>query len=168
MSGGLPVIRTVGSAALILAAVAGSARAQSGGDIPLDTFRPAMDSRGYLTVNASQVLGHKELSFGLGSLEWGYKMLGFGDEDACDSTSGGACYQIKNMVTATLIGAFGLKAGPAELEFGVSVPFVIMDGDRDPNSLGADPNSGNDDQEFKLSGQGIGSIGLHFKTRFIK
>jgi hypothetical protein len=140
--------------------------AAQGGDIPLDTFRPAMDSRGYLTVNASQVLGHKELSFGLGALDWGYKMLGFGDKDACDSSTGTACYQINNMVTATLIGAFGLRAGPAELEFGVSVPFVIMDGDRGPNDLGA--SGPNDDKQFKISGQGLGSIGLHFKTRFIK
>src|SRR5690606_26348887 len=99
--------------------------AQGGGDIPLDTFRPAMDSRGYLTVNASQVLGHKELSFGIGALDWGYKMLGFGDQDTCGASSGAPCYQINNMVTATLIGAFGVKAGPLELEFGASVPFVI-------------------------------------------
>ncbi len=160
------MIRTVGTAALILAALSAPVAAQQGGDIPLDTFRPAMDSRGYLTVNASQVLGHKELSFGLGSLDWGTKMLGFGDNSACDSSSGTACYRINNMVTATLIGAFGLKAGPAELEFGVSVPFVIMDGDRGPDNLG-DPGTPNDDQQFKLSGQGVGSIGLHFKTRFI-
>jgi outer membrane protein OmpA-like peptidoglycan-associated protein len=140
---------------------------EAAGNIPLDTFRPAMDSRGYLTVNASQVLGHKELSFGLGSLDWGYKMLGLGDKDACDSGSGPPCYQINNMVTATLIAAFGLKLGPAELEFGASVPFVIMGGDRGPNSLG-DPGTPNDDMEYKLDGQGIGNLGLHFKTRFLK
>ncbi len=152
---------------MLLAAVAPAA-AETGGDVPLDTFKPAMDSRGYLTVNASQVLGHKELSFGLGSLDWGHKMLQLGDDGTCDATTGTTnCYAINNMITATLIGAFGLKAGPAELEFGVSVPFVIMDGDRGPNSLGADPGP-NDDEEFKLSGQGIGSLGLHFKTRFLK
>jgi len=164
------VKRTIGIAALMLGAVVlppRMAAAQSGGDVPLDTFKPAMDSRGYLTVNASQVLGHKELSFGLGSLDWGYKMLQLGDPDTCDQNSGSPCYSINNMITATLIGAFGVKAGPAELEFGVSVPFVIVDGDRGPNSLG-DPSTPNDDEEFKLSGQGVGSIGLHFKTRFLK
>src|ERR1043165_2450492 len=121
MSGGLPVMRLLGSAALVLAlgGVGSTAHAQNkaAGDVPLDTFRPAIDSRGYLTVNASQVLGHKELSFGLGALDWGYKMLGFGDEDACSAGTGQPCYQITNMVTATLIAAFGLKLGPAELEF---------------------------------------------------
>jgi OmpA-OmpF porin, OOP family len=150
----------------MLAALSAPVAAQ-GGNIPLDTFRPAMDSRGYLTVNASQVLGHKELSFGIGALDWGYKMLGFGDEDACGSTTGGACYSIDNIITATLIGAFGVKAGPLELEFGVSVPFVILNGDRGPDTLG-DPATPNDDEAYKISGQGIGSIGLHFKTRFLK
>src|SRR5436190_15604952 len=106
MSGGL-VKRHFGSLALMLALVAPVA-AQPAGDVPLDTFKPAMDSRGYLTVNASQVLGNKEFSFGLGSLDWGYKMIGFGDSGSCDSNSGGSpCYSVDNMVTATLIAAFG-------------------------------------------------------------
>src|SRR5690242_20711647 len=171
MSGGLPVMRVLGSAALMLALSVSTVRAQNaGGDVPLDTFKPAMDSRGYLTVNASQVLGNKEFSFGLGSLDWGYKMLGFGDSGSCDSNSGGSpCYSVDNMVTATLIAAFGLKAGPAELDFGVSAPLVIMAGDRGPNSLGMDGRvGGNDDNDFKLDGQGLGNLGVHFKTRFLK
>ena len=160
------MIRSLATAALMLALVSPAQAQEAAGDIPLDTFTPAMDSRGYLTVNASQVLGHKELSFGLGALDWGYKTLGFGDQDACGSSSGMPCYQVNNMVTATLITAFGLKAGPAELEFGASVPFVIMGGDRGPNNLGAD--GPNDDMEFKLDGQGIGNLGLHLKTRFLK
>jgi OmpA-OmpF porin, OOP family len=167
MSGGL-VIRSLGTAALMLALVATPASAQeAGGNVPLDTFKPAMDSRGYLTVNASQTLGHKELSFGLGALDWGYKMLGLGDPDACSAGSGAPCYRIDNMVTATLIAAFGLRFGPAELELGASVPFVIMGGDRGPNMLG-DPQNPNDDMEYKLDGQGIGNLGLHAKTRFLK
>src|SRR6478672_4424968 len=106
MSGGLPVMRVLGSVALMLAMGVSTAHAQgAGGDVPLDTFRPAMDSRGYLTVNASQVLGHKELSFGLGSLDWGHRMLNL--------SAGGNTYDVNDMVTATLIAAFGLKAGPA-------------------------------------------------------
>src|SRR5512143_465927 len=158
MSGGLPVIRVCGSAALMLALVSTPAAAQQAGDVPLDTFHPAMDSRGYLTVNASQVLGHKELSFGLGSLDWGYKMLNF--------EGGGNTYDVNNIVTATLIAAFGLKAGPAELEFGASLPFGIVGGDRGPDFTGM-PGP-NDDKDFKLSSQGLGNIGLHFKTRFLK
>src|SRR6266540_4506898 len=31
----------------------------------LQNFRPAVDSKGYVTVNASQILGHLDFSFGL-------------------------------------------------------------------------------------------------------
>ena len=164
------------SALALTLCLTGVASAQTAaGDIQLDTFRPAMDSRGYITVNASQVLGDKELSFGLGALDWGHHLLEFNKDGSflggnCSGNSGVTpqpCYAVDNMFTATLIGAFGLHAGPAELEFGASVPIVIMSGDRGPdaNTMDTDPNN---DQLFKLSGQGIGNIGLHFKTRFLK
>ncbi len=54
----------------------GSALAQQGGNIDLQAFRPAMDSRGFITLNASQVLGHRELSFGLVT-NWGTNVLSF-------------------------------------------------------------------------------------------
>ena len=143
------------------------ASADVGGDIDLSVFRPAIDSRGYLTINASQVLGHKELSFGLGSLDWGHNLLKLGDSSTCAESSGAACYTVQNIITATIIAAFGVKAGPVELEFGASIPLRIMNGDRGPDNLG-DPANPNDDQQFKIDGQGIGAIGLHLKTRFIK
>jgi outer membrane protein OmpA-like peptidoglycan-associated protein len=146
-------------------AVSATASAQApGGNITLNTFRPAMDSRGYITVNASQTLGDKELSFGLGALDWGHHLLTFGNDGDCSKVGAAPCYSVDNILTATLIGAFGIHAGPAELEFGVSVPFVIMYGDRGPD-ITAGPNN---DMSFALSGQGIGNVGLHFKTRFIK
>jgi len=132
------------------------ARAQAG-DISVNPFHHAMDSRGYLTVNASQVLGHGDLAFGLVT-DWGYKLVSL--------ESGTSVLTIDNMVTPTLLAAAGLKIGPAELEFGVTVPFVIMSGDRGPDFDGTpDPN---DDQQFQLSGQGLGNIGINVKTRFLK
>src|SRR5262245_34445994 len=116
------LVRTirVSSAALVGAAVlsASPARGDDAGSIDLNVFRPAIDSRGYLTINASQVLGHMELSFGLGALDWGHRLLnldGNGNE-----------YSIDNIFTATLIAAFGVKAGPIELELGASAPLRLM------------------------------------------
>ncbi len=146
------------SAAFVLVATAPVA-AQQAGNLPIDTFRPAMDSRGYLTVNASQMLGHNELSFGLGSLSWGHKLLGF--------ENGTATYSVDDVITATLIAAYGLKLGPLELELGASVPLSILSGDRGPDDLGAADNP-NDDQRYQLDGQGLGNVGLHLKTRFLK
>ena len=149
-------VRTVRAAivASIVASIAGGsalAVAEPAGNIDLNVFRPAMDSRGYLTINASQVLGDKELSFGLGSLDWGHGLLKL--------NGNGNTYAIQDIISATLIGAFGLHVGPAELEFGASIPFTIMSGDRGPD-VG--------DMQYKLDGQGLGNVGLHFKTRLLK
>src|SRR5207344_2133133 len=76
-------------------------------------------------------------------------------------------YSIDNIISATLIAAFGIHAGPAELEFGASIPLTIMNGDRGPDS-GTNDTDPNNDHLFRLDGQGLGNIGLHFKTRFIK
>src|SRR4051794_14692833 len=87
----------------VLSLASSVASAQPAGNVTLDPFRPAIDSRGYLTVNASQVLGDKQLSFGLGSLDWGHHLLRL-DGD-------GKSYSIDDMVTATLIAAIGLRLG---------------------------------------------------------
>jgi outer membrane protein OmpA-like peptidoglycan-associated protein len=156
-------LSTIASALALAAACclvpAGTALAQPAGNLPIDTFRPAIDSRGYLTINASQPLGHTELSFGLGALSWGRGLLALED--------GENRYSVDNVVTATLVAAFGLHVGPAELELGASLPLSILSGDRGPDSLGP-TDSPNDDQDYKLDGQGIGNIGLHLKTRFLK
>jgi OmpA-OmpF porin, OOP family len=141
-----------------LALLSVPAAAQPAGDIQLDPFRPAVDSRGYLTINASQTLGHGEISFGLGSLSWGRKLLAF--------EAGDALYSVDNLITATLITAVGFKLGPADLQLGASLPLTILSGDRGPDDPGG-PGP-NDDRDFKLDGQGIGNIGIHLKTRFVK
>jgi OmpA-OmpF porin, OOP family len=143
----------------ILLGTAGSAAAQPAGDLQLDPFRPAIDSRGYLTINASQTLGHKEVSFGLGSLSWGHRLLEFQGDN-------GAQYLVNDVITATLIAAVGFRVGPADLQLGASVPLTIVSGDRGPDSLGG-PGP-NDDRNFKIDGQGVGNIGIHLKTRFLK
>ncbi|HEY0993276.1 MAG TPA: hypothetical protein VGD80_39760, partial [Kofleriaceae bacterium] len=124
----------------------------------LNPFRPAIDSRGYLTVNASQVLGDRELSFGLGSLDWGHQLLRL--------DANGNSYSIDNMVTATLIAAIGLHVGPAELELGASAPLAIMNGNRGP-AIPRDPGTPNSGRTFGVDGQGLGNVGLHLKTRLL-
>jgi outer membrane protein OmpA-like peptidoglycan-associated protein len=133
------------------------AHAQSGpgANIDLQGFRPAMDSRGYITVNASQVLGHKELSFGLVT-NWGRNLLVF--------ENGDNHYRVEHMLTPTLVGALGLRLGALGLELGMSLPFGVMAGDRDPDTLGV-PDDPNDDMSHSFDGQGIGDIGAHIKLR---
>jgi outer membrane protein OmpA-like peptidoglycan-associated protein len=123
---------------------ASHADAQTAGNIPLDGFRPAMDSRGYLTVDASQVLDDREISFGLGGLDWEHHLLALGDR--------GAGYSVDDVVTATLVGAFGVRLGRVPFELGASVPFIVMAGNHNGESI---------------SGQGIGSVALRLKARFL-
>src|SRR5580658_4576676 len=115
----LPLAVLVG---LSLPAASTPAHAQTpAGNLTLDTFRPAMDSRGYFTVNASQVLGDKDVSFGLGALDYGHDLLDLSMPGNCTKNAPGCTsYTITNMLTATLVGAFGIHVGPAELEFGAS------------------------------------------------
>ncbi|HTJ41993.1 MAG TPA: OmpA family protein [Kofleriaceae bacterium] len=145
---------------VLATAVERSAHAQApAGNIDMNQFRPANDSRGYITVNASQVLGDGDISFGLGALDWGHTMLHF--------QNGQNDYAVKDVIAATIIAAYGMKFGKFELEAGLSAPFVIMNGDRGPDYIG-DPNNPNDDLKFGISGQGFGNIGIHLKTRFLK
>jgi outer membrane protein OmpA-like peptidoglycan-associated protein len=155
----MPRLATGRSLSIVLLLAASRAVAQPAGNVTLDPFRPAIDSRGYLTVNASQVLGERELSFGLGSLDWGHQLL--------ELDANGNSYSIDNMVTATLIAAVGLHLGPAELELGASLPLRIMSGSRGPGTSG-DPSTPNDDKTFGIDGQGLGNIGLHLKTRLLR
>ncbi len=81
---------------------------------------PAMDARGYLTLDGSQTLDHAELSFGLGALDWGRHMPA----------------AIDNKVSATLVAALGLRIGPVPLELGASLPFTIESGLMDEQAVG--------------------------------
>jgi OmpA-OmpF porin, OOP family len=156
---------------LTLVMLGGVASAQqAGGNIQLDTFRPAMDTRGFFTVNGSQTLGDLDFAFGLGALDWGHHLLSFSPStnasffgSKCNNATT-PCYSVDDILTATLIAAVGVHVGPADLEFGASIPINIESGDRGPDL--PDPNGGTD--KFALSGQGIGDVGLHFKTHFIK
>lgn len=140
------------AAALALAA---PASAQQGGDIDLQSFRPAMDSRGYITLDAAQVLGHLDTSFGLVT-NWGTGLLRFQD--------GERTYQVEHMISPTLVGALGLGLGGLALELGASVPFSIMAGDRGPDARDDDGLNVN----FRFGGQGLGDVGLHLKWRLLR
>ncbi len=137
--------------------VATAQSSQQGGNIDLQAFRPAMDSRGFITVNASQVLGHRQLSFGLVT-NWGRNVLRF--------ESGEDTYEVSNVLSPTLVGAYGLRLGKLELELGVSVPFSLVSGDRSPDDDGG-TQPPNDDRNFQFEGQGLGNIGAHAKVRLL-
>ncbi|HSN27561.1 MAG TPA: hypothetical protein VLT45_14810, partial [Kofleriaceae bacterium] len=84
-----------------------------------DDFEPALDARGYFTQNASETLGRGELSFGLGSLDWGrHPEAGVND-----------------LVTATLVGAAGFHLG-IPFEVGATLPLGVESGLTDKQQVG--------------------------------
>jgi len=142
--------------ALLALLVPATAAAQVRADTDLQPFRPAMDSRGFITVNASDVLGPGEPSFGLVTT-WGRGLLRF--------ESGGMSYEVENMVTPTLVGAIGLRLLGLDLEAGAALPFTIMAGDRGPDAGGSTPADPNDDVSYRFDGQGLADAALHLKWR---
>jgi outer membrane protein OmpA-like peptidoglycan-associated protein len=135
--------------------------------IDLQLFRPAMDSKGYITLNASQVLGHLDPSFGL-VINWARRPLslkaptptGAGPWRDSEGNVIDSSFDIDNMVTANLQAAIGLFK---HFEVGLGLPLTLWNGDTDPPPS-ADPN-GKD--EGGIDGQGAGDLGLHLKGRIL-
>jgi OOP family OmpA-OmpF porin len=129
------------------------------GAIDLQVFRPAVDSKGFITLNASQILAPKDFSFGLVST-WSRTPLDFeGNVAGAEST-----WAVDNLITSSFQGAVGIFAlRQIGVELGIVLPINIMSGRADPTDLGtANPN---DDREYKFDAQGLGDIVLHPKLR---
>ncbi len=148
---------------LVLSLVAASgapAVAQTLTTAPLDlqVFRPAVDSKGFTTLNASQILAPGDFSFGL-VLTWARRPLFL-------EGSGERTFKVENLVTPTLLGAVGIfSQRQIGLQLGLSMPVGIMSGRATPIDEGSDLNTANDNQLFKFDGQGAGDLGVHPKLR---
>jgi outer membrane protein OmpA-like peptidoglycan-associated protein len=118
----------------------------------LQNFRPAVDSKGYITVNASQILGHLDFSLGL---------VGSYTHNVLNLTGQGARLDVEHYLTPQLQFAIGLFKW---VELGLSLPVHIMFGSRSPKFTDADPNQNN---SLNFSGQFVGDIGFHVKARFL-
>ncbi len=153
-----PRLLAIASLALAPAVFPSEAFADSheGGNLDLNPFKPALDSRGYITVDASEVLGHQDVAFGLVT-NWGYNMLRF--------ETGENSYEVQHLISPTLIGAYGIEAGPLGFQLGASVPTNVVSGERNPNRVG--PPGSNLSEDFRFGSQGLGDIGLHGKLQLL-
>jgi OmpA-OmpF porin, OOP family len=155
-----------------LAAVPQVARAQ-GGAINIQTFRPAMDSKGLLSVDTTQVLSPGMFSIGLTA---NFAL------NALQLEGNGGKFEAKYLTSANLQFAIGImKLGPLPfLELGVGVPIHIITGkatpsrtiqdvwDQDQAITSADvqpPLSYEKNGNF--SAQGLGDIYFNAKMRFL-
>ncbi len=133
----------------------GSARAQSTPDVVptangngLDThlFRPALDSKGLFSVNGSDVLGAKEMSFGL-VLDYGHNLL----------RAGGSAL-VENSFQGTIQANYGVAN---VLVVGLDMPVDLASGS---------PQSAYPGQwgPGKLEYQGVSFFAAHAKWRILK
>jgi outer membrane protein OmpA-like peptidoglycan-associated protein len=126
--------------ALLLLESVAHAQVAPGDTFNLQLFRPAMDSKGYFTVDASQPLGH---------LDWSIGLTGTYAHDELELHSDTHNFRVSDQITSQLQGALGLF-GRAEV--GVSLPVHILFGNRDDQTFGA---------------QMVGDLGVHAKVRLL-
>ena len=169
----------IGLTLLVLTTAAGvPAQAQiTSAPIDLQVFRPAADTKGYITLNGAQILAPLDVSFGMVTTG-GWRPLKF---DAGTIDLGGGQTQSRSMtmkflLTTTLQGAIGLVSlDHIGLQFGLALPIGITSGEALPYEMGypsgvrrPDGTSGtNDDVHYLMDNQGVGDLVLLPKLRLI-
>ncbi len=155
------------------------ARAQSGPRAPAslngdgaDThlFRPAVDSKGFFSVNGTRILPANGISFGL-VLDYGRSILRVPDErkhapEGVDCASDPQCIGDKALVPNSFQGTFGFNYGIANRAVvGLSLPVVLASGGPVYN-IG--PDAGALYDAAALNSQGLSWVALHAKLRLTR
>jgi OOP family OmpA-OmpF porin len=152
-----------GVASLALAATSSDAYAQApdtpkrvqegnGDGMDIHLFQPAVDSKGFISVNGADILGHTDLSLGL-ILDYGYRIMPLNEGHGTEE-----------LVTHAFQGTLQFDYGLGNiLVLGISAPIVLTDGDP-ATDIGPTGDTYDDD---KLSAQALEHIALHAKFRLI-
>src|SRR5947207_11633988 len=98
-------LRSLALGLSLAAALSTSAQAQQLLSAPLElqVFRPAMDSKGFLTLNASQILAPLDFSFGLVTT-WARRPMAFETQVAGETST----FRIENFITPSFQAAVGI------------------------------------------------------------
>ncbi|MGF1465201.1 MAG: OmpA family protein [Sandaracinaceae bacterium] len=173
------------AAALLLAMSAASpAQAQvagrlSNGGMDLHLFRPAVDSKGHLSVNGTDILGHLDFSFGL-ILDGGFGMApytGFVNDDTVSAENADFCagrgdFLCGRIVDTQLTGTLHFNLGLVNLlVLGVQLPVVIGSGadvSVPSNDNGPEGVFNFGDRTSGLDNQSLGNFTIHGKIRLLR
>jgi OmpA-OmpF porin, OOP family len=155
------------TAVVVSAGLAGSAHAQlTNAPVDLQLFRPAMDSKGFITLNSSQVLGQGDFSFGL-VVSYARKPLSLTGAPVGNPAQP-TKFSVDNLVTPSLQGAVGFTKLPHfGVELGLVVPLSVLSGSGQPSDPAADPANPNTAVDYTFTKQGLGDIQVHPKFRFL-
>ncbi len=148
--------------AATLAAVSAQAQLRTG-PVDLQTFRPAADSKGYITLNGAQILAPLDISFGLVSTgAWKPLVLESHWRDNEDSA-----VKVKYLMTTSLQAAVGLfETDHIGLQVGFVLPMGVLSGEGTPYDPVND-RTVNDDVHYKMSVQSLGDLVIHPKLRLV-
>jgi len=137
------------------------------GDTGFDVrlFRPAIDSKGFISVNASDILGHQDYSLGL-VLDAGFGIFPFRNFVVDESRSLGTEERTDRLIDAAVTGTFQFNYGIANVAVvGLQLPVQLVAG---ANTV--IPGAHNDEgtNPFGIDSQGLGDLVLHAKYRLMR
>jgi outer membrane protein OmpA-like peptidoglycan-associated protein len=151
----LVVVALAASAPALASAQEGHRVAAQGNGDGMDThlFRPAIDSKGFFTVNGSDILGANDFSFGL-IMDYGHNIMRLEDGHSADA-----------LLSDSFQGTFSFNYGIANLvTVGLSLPINLESGDA-ATAIGP-AGALYDSQKFEA--QSFGNLGLHAKLRLTR
>jgi OOP family OmpA-OmpF porin len=137
--------------------------AAQGNGAGMDThlFRPAVDSKGFFSVNGSDILGANDFSFGL-IMDYGHNIMRLEPGHGVDA-----------LIANSFQGTFDFNFGIAnQLTVGLTVPVNLANGDDigpffNPANAGIGP-SGATYSSSKFDAQAFAFVGLHAKWRITR
>ncbi len=145
-----------------------SAQLSNGQGMDLHLFRPAVDSKGILSTNGTDILGHLDFSFGL-VLDAGFGILPFqGFVNNSDVSSGNA-ERTNRVVDSFFTGTLQANLGLFNFaSVGIQIPVQVVNGPNQtiPGVYNVDSTAG--DGIGGLSYQGFGDITIQGKFRFTR
>jgi OOP family OmpA-OmpF porin len=122
----------------------------NGDGIDTHLFRPALDSRGLVSVNGVDVLPAGHISLGL-TMDYGRGILRVPDVGQ----------QSTSLVRDSFTGTFHFNYGVGDRAVvGISAPAILMSGDPQPGVTGWGPQA--------LDAQSIGNVALHAKVKLTR
>jgi len=150
-------------AAALTAGFVATAHAQiQNAPVDLEIFRPAMDSKGFITVNSSAVLGAGDLSFGLVTA-YARRPLVLHGNGMFGTPPTQNKFSVDNLVTPSLQAAVGFThLQHLGFELGVVLPLAIVSGQSTPSD-----QMGNSTKDWTFTAQGLGDLQIHPKIRLM-
>jgi OOP family OmpA-OmpF porin len=132
--------------------------------VDLQMFRPAMDSKGFITLNSSGILGQGDVSFGLVT-SYARKPLSFTGTGSFGGQTN--TFSVDHLITPSLQAAVGFTKLPhLGVELGLVLPMSVLSGHGNPTDPGPTPMA-NDNKEYSFTKQGLGDIQIHPKLRLL-